>query len=70
MLQTTCECGRTMRANSEKDFLDQVVDHLRHRHPDQAEAFSTLNILERVELSAPRAPALRTWNSPVWNMRR
>lgn len=55
MLQTTCDCGRTMRANTERAFVEQVSDHLKHNHPEQAESSSAQDILDRVEQSAPRA---------------
>lgn len=54
MLETTCECGRTMRANSEKDFIAQVADHLKHRHPERADDLSAQRIMELVERSTPR----------------
>ncbi len=54
MLQTTCECGRTMRANSEKDFIEQVTDHLRHNHPERSRDLSPRTILGMVEISTPR----------------
>ena len=55
MMQTTCECGRTMRANSEKDFIEQVTDHLKHTHPERSHDLSAQSILSLVEVSTPRA---------------
>ena len=54
MMQTTCECGRTMRANSEKDFIEQVTDHLKHTHPGRSHDLSAQAILTLVEVTTPR----------------
>ena len=54
MLQTTCECGRTMRANSEKDFIEQVLDHMKHNHPQRAQSMSDEDVLKLVDVAVPR----------------
>lgn len=45
MFQSICECGEPMWADSEQVFVDLVVGHMKHRHPELAKGMTPEDVL-------------------------
>lgn len=45
MFEAICECGVTMRANSEQKFVELVIVHMQHSHPELSEGLTTEDVL-------------------------
>ncbi len=68
-LKVDCPCGTTVRGDNEDEFVVNVQEHVRDKHPEMADGMTRVKILEMVfrgvRSRRARRQRRRVWETPA-----